>query len=197
MKRFFDLTLVLLSLPLIFPILIITSIAVWIKLGSPILFKQARPGLNGSIFNIIKFRTMSDKKKSNGDFLPDSERLSKFGLFLRSTSLDELPALWLVLKGDMSIVGPRPLLVDYLPLYSKSQSRRHEVKPGITGWAQVNGRNSIDWDEKFLLDVWYVDHQSFWLDIKILWLTVLIILKRKGVSAKGMDTMYPFEGSDK
>ena len=164
-----------------------------IKLGSPLFFKQARPGLNAEVFNMYKLRSMTNKCDKDGNLLNDEVRLTKFGKFLRSTSLDELPSLWNVLKGDMSLVGPRPLLVEYLPLYSERQSRRHEVKPGITGWAQVNGRNAISWDEKFELDVWYVDNKSIWLDIKILWMTVKKVISRDGVSPEGMDIMPRFD----
>ena len=167
------------------------------KFGSPVLFKQPRPGLNEKVFNMIKFRSMTMENDTSGILLSDSNRLTRFGEFLRSTSLDELPSLWAVLKGEMSLVGPRPLLVEYLPLYSKKQSRRHEVKPGITGWAQVNGRNAISWDEKFDLDVWYVDNQSIWLDIKILFLTVKKVIMRDGISAKDDATMPPFKQSKK
>jgi len=172
MKKIFDLIVTFLGLLLLLPIITLTALMVRSKLGSPIFFKQVRPGLNGNLFNIYKFRSMTNECDKDGNLLIDEVRLTKFGKFLRSTSLDELPGLWNVLKGDMSLVGPRPLLVEYLPLYSEKQSRRHEVKPGITGWAQVNGRNAISWDEKFDLDLWYVDNQSIWLDIKILWLTV-------------------------
>lgn len=195
LKRFFDFivaTAVLLTAAL--PLFVLFGL-VRFKLGSPVFFQQARPGLNGKIFNMIKFRSMTDLRDSSGHLLPDSERLTAFGRFLRSTSLDELPGLWNVLKGDMSLVGPRPLLVEYLPLYSAEQARRHEVRPGITGWAQVNGRNAIGWDEKFKLDVWYVEHQSFWLDIKILCLTVYKVFMRKGVNAQGEATMSKFEGN--
>ena len=167
------------------------------KFGSPVLFKQPRPGLNEKVFNMIKFRSMTMENDTSGILLSDSNRLTRFGEFLRSTSLDELPSLWAVLKGEMSLVGPRPLLVEYLPLYSKKQSRRHEVNPGITGWAQVNGRNAISWDEKFDLDVWYVDNQSIWLDIKILCLTIKKVILRDGISAKGDATMPPFKRSKK
>ena len=196
MKRLFDLVATLLFLPIIFLVCFLIAVFVRNKLGSPILFNQPRPGFNGNIFNMTKFRTMTDELDLDGNLLPDSVRLTKFGKFLRSTSLDELPELWNVLKGDMSLVGPRPLLVEYLPLYSKKQSRRHEVKPGITGWAQVNGRNAISWDKKFDLDVWYVDNQSIWLDIKILWLTVKKVIARDGVSAQGEATMTAFRGSN-
>lgn len=165
------------------------------KLGRPALFRQLRPGLWGKPFEIIKFRTMTDARAPDGQLLPDAERLTAFGRFLRASSLDELPGLWSVLKGDMSLVGPRPLLMDYLPLYSAEQSRRHEVRPGITGWAQINGRNALSWDEKFKLDVWYVDNRSLWLDIKILWLTVRKVLVRDGINAAGEATMPRFTGS--
>ena len=197
MKRVFDITLVLLGLPILVPIYILVALLVRIKLGSPILFKQRRPGLNKQIFNMIKFRSMTMKSDASGVLLSDSNRLTRFGEFLRSTSLDELPSFWTVLRGEMSLVGPRPLLVEYLPLYSEKQSRRHEVKPGITGWAQVNGRNAINWDEKFDLDVWYVDNQSVWLDIKILFLTIKKVIIRDGISAKDDATMPPFKGTKK
>ena len=194
-KRPFDLFLIFLSLPLIFPIYLFIALLVLARLDSPVLFRQFRPGLNGKVFNIYKFRTMTNERDKNSVLKPDSVRLTKFGKFLRSTSLDELPGLWNVLKGDMSLVGPRPLLVEYLPLYSEKQSKRHEVKPGITGWAQVNGRNAISWDEKFDLDVWYVGNQSIWLDIKILWMTVKKVIVRDGISAKNQVTMPKFKGS--
>jgi len=174
---------------------VIIFLFVLFSYGSPILFKQTRPGLNGKLFTIYKFRTMTLKKDTNGKLLSDAERLTRFGQFLRSTSLDELPELWNVLNGDMSLVGPRPLLTEYLPLYSKDQMRRHEVRPGITGWAQVNGRNALTWEEKFKRDVWYVDHQSFWLDIKILLMTVKKVLMREGISAKEDATMPVFKGN--
>ena len=164
--------------------------------GPPVLFKQIRPGLNGNLFTLYKFRTMTLKKDANGQLLPDVERLTSFGQFLRSTSLDELPELWNVLIGDMSLVGPRPLLTEYLPLYSEDQMRRHEVRPGITGWTQVNGRNALTWEEKFKLDIWYIEHQSFWLDMKILLMTVKKVLLREGISAKGDATMPVFTGND-
>ncbi len=162
------------------------------KIGAPVLFRQARPGLRGRPFTIYKFRTMTDKRGERGELLPDGERLTRLGRFLRKTSLDELPELFNVLKGDMSIVGPRPLLMQYLDLYTPEQARRHEVKPGITGWAQVNGRNAISWEDKFKLDVWYVDHQSFWLDLTIIFMTVWKILKREGISQPGQATMEEF-----
>ena len=192
-KRVFDLFLVLLSLPLILPIYFLLVLLVLTQLNSPVLFKQSRPGLKGKIFNIYKFRSMTNESDKEGILLSDELRLTKFGKLLRSTSLDELPSLWNVLKGEMSLVGPRPLLVEYLPLYSSKQVRRHEVKPGITGWAQVNGRNTISWDEKFDLDVWYVDNQSIWLDIKILYLTIKKVIARDGISAKDDVTMPRFD----
>jgi len=196
MKRIFDLVITSFSLLLLLLVIVLTVLVVRSKLGSPIFFKQPRPGLNGVVFDMVKFRTMTNECDKDGNLLIDEARLTKFGKFLRSTSLDELPGLWNVLKGDMSLVGPRPLLVEYLPLYSEKQSRRHEVKPGITGWAQVNGRNAISWDEKFDLDVWYVDNQSFWLDIKILWLTVQKVISRDGVSPEGVDIMPRFDKSE-
>jgi len=196
-KRVFDLVITFIGLLLIVPVIILVAALVRLKLGSAIFFKQARPGLNGDVFNMYKFRTMTNECDKNGVLLSDKDRLTKFGKFLRSTSLDELPGLWCVLKGDMSLVGPRPLLVEYLPLYSDRQSRRHEVRPGITGWAQVNGRNAISWDEKFELDVWYVDNQSIWLDVKILWLTVKKVIARDGITAQGDVTMPIFRGSKK
>ena len=165
------------------------------RLGRPVFFLQERPGLNGIPFLMIKFRTMSDARDTNGELLPDVDRLTSLGRFLRSTSLDELPELWNVLKGDMSLVGPRPLLVEYLPLYSERQSRRHDVRPGVTGWAQVNGRNALSWEEKFELDVWYVENHSLWLDIKILFLTVWKVVKRDDISKQGEATMTRFTGS--
>ena len=197
MKRIFDLILILFSAPILILIFLLVALTVRFKLGSPVFFKQRRPGLNKQIFNMIKFRSMTMKSDTSGVLLSDSNRLTQFGEFLRSTSLDELPSFWTVLKGEMSLVGPRPLLVEYLPLYSEKQSRRHEVKPGITGWAQVNGRNAINWDEKFDLDVWYVDNQSVWLDIKILFLTIKKVIMRDGISAKGDATMPPFKGTKK
>ena len=195
-KRIFDITLTLIGALFLFPVFLLTALMVKIKLGAPLFFKQVRPGLNGNLFNMYKFRSMTNECDKDGNLLIDEVRLTKFGKFLRSTSLDELPGLWNVLKGDMSLVGPRPLLVEYLPLYSEKQSRRHEVRPGITGWAQVNGRNTISWDEKFDLDVWYVDNQSFWLDIKILWLTVQKVISRDGVSPEGVDIMPRFDKSE-
>ena len=181
-KRVFDLFLVLLSLPLILPIILLLSLLVLTLLNFPILFKQSRPGLNAKIFIIYKFRTMTNERDKDGILLPEEIRLTKFGKFLRAASLDELPSLWNVLKGEMSLVGPRPLLVQYLTRYSIKQARRHEVKPGITGWAQVNGRTTISWDQKFDLDVWYVDNQSIWLDIKIIFKTLKKVFLRKDIS---------------
>jgi len=195
LKRFFDLIVSAFALLVLSPVIAIVAWQISRKLGSPVLFRQVRPGLNGKPFTMVKFRTMRDAVDKNGNSLPDSERMTPFGNFLRSTSLDELPELWNVLKGDMSLVGPRPLLIEYLPLYSKEQARRHEVRPGVTGWAQINGRNAISWEEKFKLDVWYVDNQSFWLDVKILFLTVKKVFIRDGISAEGEATMSKFTGS--
>ena len=194
MKRFSDLVLAALALLLLGMPLLFLIWQVRRKLGSPVFFRQTRPSLHGRPFEMVKFRTMTDVRGPDGQLLPDVVRLTAFGRFLRATSLDELPELWNVLKGDMSLVGPRPLLMEYLPLYSPEQARRHEVRPGITGWAQVNGRNALSWDEKFKLDVWYVDHRSLWLDIKILWLTVRKVLVREGISADGEATMSKFTG---
>ena len=194
-KYIFDLMLIFLSLPFTLPIFLFIVILVFVKSDSKVFFKQARPGLNRKIFNMYKFKTMTDEYDKNGELKSDSIRLTKFGKFLRSTSLDELPGLWSVFKGDMSLVGPRPLLIEYLPFYSEKQSRRHEVRPGITGWAQVNGRNAISWDKKFDLDVWYVDNQSIWLDIKILWMTVKKVIVRDGISQSNHVTMDKFKGS--
>jgi lipopolysaccharide/colanic/teichoic acid biosynthesis glycosyltransferase len=165
------------------------------NMGSPILFRQTRPGQNARLFEMVKFRTMRDAYDRSGNPLSDAERLTAMGRFLRSTSLDELPELWNVLKGDMSLVGPRPLLIEYLPLYSPAQRRRHDVRPGVTGWAQVNGRNAIGWDEKFALDIWYVDNHDFWLDMKILWMTVLKVINREDIAQTGEATMSKFEGN--
>jgi lipopolysaccharide/colanic/teichoic acid biosynthesis glycosyltransferase len=195
-KRLIDILTATIVLVVFSPILLVISLLVRIKLGSPILFTQERPGLNGKSFKMIKFRSMRDAFDENGNALPDSERLTPFGEKLRSSSLDELPGLWNVLKGDMSLVGPRPLLVEYLPLYNEEQSRRHSLRPGITGWAQVNGRNALSWEEKFKLDVWYVDNQSFWLDLNILFLTIKKVFIKEGISADGEATMSAFKGSD-
>ncbi|MAD76557.1 MAG: sugar transferase [Rheinheimera sp.] len=196
MKRLFDFLVALFALVVFLPVLLILILMVRYKLGSPILFTQDRPGLHGKIFKMMKFRTMLDGKDKQGNLLPDDERMTLFGTFLRSTSLDELPGLFNVLKGDMSLVGPRPLLVQYLPLYNAEQARRHNVRPGITGWAQVNGRNAISWEQKFKLDVWYVDNQSLLLDFKILLLTVKKVFVREGISADGHVTIEPFKGSN-
>lgn len=194
MKRLFDFILALCCLlALALPLLVLTWL-VRCKLGSPVFFLQVRPGLHGKPFRMVKFRTMTDGSGPDGQLLPDAERLTPFGRWMRATSLDELPELWNVLRGEMSLVGPRPLLMEYLPLYSPEQARRHEVPPGITGWAQVNGRNAISWADKFALDVWYVDHRSLWLDVRILWLTVRKVLVRDGISAAGEATMPRFEG---
>jgi len=193
-KRFVDITGSIIGLVLLSPVLLGVWAMIRRDMGSPVLFHQTRPGLNGQPFRMVKFRTMRDANDSGGNPLPDSERLTNFGRFLRSSSLDELPELWNVLKGDMSLVGPRPLLVEYLPLYSPDQARRHEVRPGVTGWAQVNGRNAISWKEKFELDVWYVDNRNLWLDLRIIWLTIRKVFKREGISAAGEATMPKFEG---
>jgi len=195
MKRFVDITGSILGLVLLSPVLLIVWVMVRRDMGSPVLFRQTRPGFNGRPFQMVKFRTMRDATDSSGNSLPDSERLTNFGRFLRSSSLDELPELWNVLRGDMSLVGPRPLLMEYLSLYSPKQARRHEVRPGVTGWAQINGRNSVSWDEKFELDVWYVDNRNFRLDIKIIWLTIRKVFKRDGISAAGEATMPKFKGN--
>ena len=195
MKRLIDICLSLIAFLLLSPVIICVAVLVRFKLGSPMLFKQTRPGLHGKPFKMMKFRTMLDAVDAQGNPLPDEVRLTSFGKLLRSTSLDELPGLLSVLKGDMSLVGPRPLLMEYLPLYSIEQARRHEVRPGITGWAQVNGRNAISLEDKFKLDVWYVENQSFWLDIKILFLTVWKVVNRQDISADGEATMSKFTGS--
>lgn len=195
MKRLFDIICSVCGLLILSPVILIVAWMIRRKLGSPVLFKQERPGLHGKSFLMIKFRTMRDAVDSNGRPLPDSERMTPFGRFLRSSSLDELPELWNVLKGDMSLVGPRPLLMQYLPLYSDEQRRRHEVKPGVTGWAQINGRNSLSWDEKFKLDVWYVDNHTLWLDLKILFLTIKKVLIKEGISQENNATMEAFTGS--
>jgi sugar transferase EpsL len=185
-----------LALVLLSPLLIPLALLVRAKLGNPIFFRQQRPGLRGRPFNILKFRTMTDDRDVQGDLLPDAQRLTPFGRWLRSTSLDELPELINIARGDMSIVGPRPLLMRYLPLYTPEQSRRHLVKPGLTGWAQINGRNAISWEEKFRLDTWYVDHWSLWLDLKIILLTVIKVVRREGISEQNQATMSEFTGSD-
>ncbi len=195
MKRIFDFLVSLFSLVILSPMIVFIAWKIRKNLGSPVLFRQTRPGLNGKPFNMVKFRTMRDAVYINGNSLPDSERMTPFGDKLRNSSLDELPELWNVLKGEMSLVGPRPLLMQYLPLYSKEQARRHEVRPGVTGWAQINGRNTLSWEDKFKLDVWYVDNRSFWLDIKILLLTVKKVFVKEGISAEGHVTIEPFKGN--
>lgn len=196
-KRLFDIVASLLGLLLLSPVILFVAWQIRRKLGKPVLFRQVRPGVGGHPFEMIKFRTMRDAVDANGNALPDVERMTSFGNFLRSTSLDELPELWNVLKGDMSLVGPRPLLMEYLPLYSVEQYRRHELRPGVTGWAQVNGRNALSWEEKFELDVWYVDNRSFWLDLKIILMTLKKVFVREGISADGEATMSKFTGSEK
>ena len=195
MKRIFDITVIMLGMPLLLPVLVVVALLVRIKLGSPILFRQARPGLGCRPFMMYKFRSMTNQMDAQGRLLPDAERLPPFGKFLRSTSLDELPELWNVLTGDMSLVGPRPLLIEYLPLYSPQQIRRHDVMPGITGLAQVSGRNALSWGGKFALDLWYAENQSVWLDIKILILTLRKTVARSGISAEGEATMPKFTGN--
>lgn len=195
LKRVFDMVLALFGLIVLAPVFIVVAVLIRVKLGGPVFFTQTRPGLNGKPFKMIKFRTMRDGVDQNGNTLPDADRMTDFGRVLRSTSLDELPELLNVLKGDMSLVGPRPLLMQYLPLYSSEQNRRHAVRPGITGWAQINGRNALSWDEKFKLDTWYVDNQSLLLDIKILFLTVKKVLVREGISQDNNVTMEAFTGT--
>jgi lipopolysaccharide/colanic/teichoic acid biosynthesis glycosyltransferase len=195
-KRIFDVLVSMVVLIVLLPAIAVVAVVIHRKLGSPVLFRQTRPGLYGKPFKMIKFRTMLDAVDAQGNPLPDSERMTPFGQFLRASSLDELPGLWNVFKGDMSLAGPRPLLMEYLPLYSKEQYRRHDVRPGVTGWAQVNGRNAISWEEKFKLDVWYVDNRSFWLDLEILLLTVKKVLVRDGISGEGEVTMSKFTGSN-
>ena len=196
-KRPMDFILAFMATIFLSPVLIIVAVLVRIKLGSPVLFKQKRPGLNEKIFTLYKFRTMTDERDENGELLPDSVRLTKFGRLLRSTSLDELPELFNILKGDMSIVGPRPLLVQYLPLYNEHQKRRHDVRPGLSGHAQVNGRNAINWEDKFYLDVEYVDNLSFFIDCKIIFITLKKVLAKEGISSESSVTMEPFIGSKK
>jgi lipopolysaccharide/colanic/teichoic acid biosynthesis glycosyltransferase len=195
MKRSFDLFVAMLALMLLSIPFLFLAWQVRRKLGSPVFFRQIRPGLHEQPFQMVKFRSMTDACGADGVLLPDSDRLTPFGRFLRSSSLDELPEFWNVIKGEMSLVGPRPLLMEYLPLYTTEQTRRHEVRPGITGWAQVNGRNALSWEDKFKLDLWYVTHQSMWLDIQILWLTVRKVLSQEGISAAGEATMQQFTGS--
>ncbi|NWF37947.1 sugar transferase [Mariprofundus sp. NF] len=197
MKRLFDLVVAIIGILLLWPLLLLLALLVRIKLGSPVLFRQQRPGLHGKPFYIYKFRSMTDARDASGELLPDEERLPPFGQLLRWLSLDELPQLLNVLKGDISLVGPRALLMEYLPLYSDEQARRHDVRPGITGWAQVNGRNAISWEEKFRCDVWYVENRSMLLDLRILWMTLLKVLRSEGVSQSGHVTMEKFRGSSK
>jgi sugar transferase EpsL len=194
-KRLFDLTVSVVVLVLLSPVLLVIATSIFFHMGSPVLFRQKRPGLNAKSFEMVKFRTMRHAVDAKGEQLSDEQRLTKLGRFLRATSLDELPELWNVAKGDMSLVGPRPLLVEYLPLYSPHQARRHNVRPGVTGWAQINGRNALSWEQKFDFDIWYVDHQSFALDLKILWKTIVAVFKRDGISQDGHATMPAFRGS--
>ncbi len=194
-KRLLDFTLSFLALIILSPVLLVTAVLVRIKLGSPIIFHQERPGKSEKIFRLYKFRSMTDECDENGNLLPDDQRLTRFGQILRSTSLDELPELWNILRGDMSIVGPRPLLVKYLPLYNEEQRHRHDVRPGLTGWAQANGRNAISWEEKFKLDVWYVQHISFWVDVKVIFMTVKKVFCRDGISSETSVTMEEFSGT--
>ncbi|WP_167469910.1 sugar transferase [Vibrio aquaticus] len=195
MKRLFDFFASLCGLMVLVPVIALVAWKIRNNLGSPVLFRQTRPGLDGKPFEMVKFRTMKDAVDKDGVPLPDSERMTSFGVKLRNTSLDELPELWNVLKGDMSLVGPRPLLMQYLPLYNEEQARRHEAKPGVTGWAQINGRNAISWDDKFKLDVWYVDNRTFWLDIKIIFLTIKKVFVKEGISADNHVTIEPFKGN--
>jgi len=194
MKRTIDFTFSLVLLIMLSPVFVIIALLVRLNLGSPVIFGQQRPGLNGELFTLFKFRSMSNKSGADGELLPDNERLSRFGRLLRATSMDEIPSLINVLLGDMSFIGPRPLLIEYLPLYSSTQARRHEVRPGITGWAQVNGRNAISWDEKFKLDVWYVENQSLVLDLRIVAMTLKSVILREGISEAGEATMSKFTG---
>lgn len=196
-KRFFDFWIALIALLCLSPILFVVTI--WLHFanrGAGAFFFQERPGKDGKIFRVVKFKTMTDERGADGELLPDEDRLTRVGSFVRSTSIDELPQLWNVLKGDMALIGPRPLLVEYLPLYSKEQMRRHEVRPGITGWAQCHGRNELSWTKKFEYDVWYVDHLSLWTDIKVIWYTIMTVLKREGISHEGMATMEEFNGNN-
>ena len=195
LKRLLDISVAAFALIILSPLLAVVAVLVRVKLGSPIFFRQVRPGLEGRPFTLVKFRTMLDARDEHGEPRPDAERMTDFGRWLRSTSIDELPELWNVLKGEMSLVGPRPLLMHYLPLYSPEQARRHDVPPGITGWAQVNGRNAISWDEKFALDTWYADHWSLWLDLKILARTAASVVRSHVISAVGSATMPEFTGS--
>ncbi|CDP50641.1 Lipid carrier : UDP-N-acetylgalactosaminyltransfe rase [Devosia sp. DBB001] len=194
MKRLFDATTASLALLVLSPLLLLTAALVAVKLGRPVLFRQERPGLHGQPFTMLKFRSMTDQRDAKGELLDDSLRLTKFGKLLRSTSLDELPGLWNVVIGNMSLVGPRPLLMEYLPLYSSEQARRHDVRPGLTGWAQIKGRNALSWEEKFALDTWYVDNATFWLDCKIILMTVAKVVRREGITMEGSATAEKFRG---
>lgn len=196
MKRGMDLMISVSLFILLLPTTCIIALLIRIKLGAPILFKQQRPGLHEKLFTLYKFRTMNHKVDEMGVLLPDEDRMTKFGLWLRKYSIDELPQLLNVIRGDMSLVGPRPLLIEYLPLYTSSQNMRHQTKPGITGWAQVNGRNDISWEDKFKLDIWYVNHQTVWLDLKILWITILKVIKKDGITQKGHASVEKFSGTD-
>lgn len=195
LKRCFDFVGALIGLVLTIPLTAAIALCILVSQGRPVLFSQTRPGFKGRPFRLLKFRSMSDARGPGGVLLPDGERLTRFGRFLRATSLDELPELWNVLVGDMSFVGPRPLLMEYLPLYTAAQARRHEVRPGLTGWAQVNGRNALPWQQRFELDIWYVDHRSFWLDLRIMALTVRKVLSREGISEQGHVTATKFPGN--
>lgn len=195
-KRIFDLSAALLALFFLWPVLVLLAIVIRLNLGSPVFFRQARPGLKGRPFQILKFRTMTDERNELGELFPDSVRLTSLGRFLRATSLDELPELYNILRGEMSFVGPRPLKVEYLPLYNERQALRHEVRPGLTGWAQVNGRNTIGWQDRLEMDAWYVDNHSFVLDMKILYITISKVVRREGITADNCATMTPFEGND-
>lgn len=197
MKRIFDIVVSLMALILLSLVIAITAFLIRIKIGTPVIFTQVRPGLNGKPFKVYKFRSMTEEKDSNGELLPDDIRLTSFGKIIRKLSLDELPQLWNVLKGDMSFVGPRPLLMEYMSLYNQTQLKRHDVRPGITGWAQVNGRNTISWEKKFEFDVWYVENQTFWLDLKILVMTAMKVFKSEGISQDGQATMTKFQGNSK
>ena len=196
MKRLFDIAVAAIALLILLPVFALVALLVRIKLGKPVLFRQVRPGRHGESFRLLKFRTMLEAVGEDGSPLPDRERLNDFGKFLRAWSLDELPELWNVLRGDMSLVGPRPLLMEYLPLYSPQQARRHDVRPGLTGWAQVNGRNALSWDDKFALDLWYVEHASFALDSKILWLTLVRVLQRHGIDDASSIGQERFKGNE-
>lgn len=195
-KRFFDLMLTVPALILLFPLMAVISLIVRLNFGNPIIYRQKRPGINEKLFNLYKFRTMTEEYDESGNLLPDEKRITTIGKFLRRTSLDELPELLNVLKGDLSLIGPRPLLVEYLDRYSPEQARRHKVKPGITGWAQVNGRNALTWEEKFKYDVWYVDNWSLWLDLQILFMTVFKVIKGEGINQPGQVTMEEFKGNE-